>query len=133
MARRGLSPLSAEVTARVRRVRDRVLLPESTSGADQWQRVTLNAAVHAHLMSLDPGRRDAAEISGDSQAGLGWKSYTSLNFPDFDLCADLDRSVRGVDDLELKPRRAFVDHDVTIAEDDLTRNHCHLRRSGGGR
>ncbi len=95
MARRGLGGLGAEVSARVRRVRDLVLLPAATSGADQWQRVTLNAAVRAHLMSLDPGRRDAAEISGDSRAGLGWKSFTSLNFPDFDLCADLDRSVRG--------------------------------------
>ncbi len=92
MARRGLG---AGIFSSVRRARDRVVLPEATSGADQWQRVTLNAAVRRHLMSLDPARRDAAEISGDSQAGLGWKSFISLNFPAFDLCADLDPEVRG--------------------------------------
>ena len=91
MARRGLG---AGLSARVRSVRDSVLLPEATSASDQWQRVTLNAAVRRHLLSLDPARSDAAEISGDSRAGLGWNSFTSLNFPAFDLCADLDPALR---------------------------------------
>jgi len=70
-------------------VRDRVLLPEAVSGADQWQRVPLNKAVHRHVESLDPPTRTAAEISGDAQARHAWKSFTSLDYPDFDLCAPL--------------------------------------------
>jgi SAM-dependent methyltransferase len=102
MARRGLGrslaaavAAGAALCAHARHARDSVLAPEASSGADQWQRVTLNAAVRQHLLSLEPARRDAAEISGDSQAGLGWNSFTSLNFPAFDLCADLDPSLRG--------------------------------------
>ena len=75
---------------RARTARDRVLLPEATSGLDQWQRVPLNRAVEAHIASLDPSGKSAAEISGAAQAGKGWRSFISLNFPEFDLCAPLD-------------------------------------------
>jgi SAM-dependent methyltransferase len=70
-----------------RRLRDALVYPEARSGTEQWQRVVLNTAVHAHLLSLSPGRCDAAEISGDARAGLGWRSFTSLNHPAFDVCA----------------------------------------------
>jgi SAM-dependent methyltransferase len=83
--RRALSVLAA----RVRAARNQVLLPEATSGRDQWQRVTLNAAVSQHLDSLGPAGLSAAEISGEAQAGKPWRRFTSLNFPDFDLCAPL--------------------------------------------
>ena len=80
------------VTARtyarhLRSVRDGLVYPESATGADQWQRAILNRAVHRRLQSLDPSRCDAAEISGDAQAGLGWRSFTSLDYPAFDVCA----------------------------------------------
>jgi SAM-dependent methyltransferase len=75
--------------SRVRLARDRVLLPESDSGTDQWQRVPLNEAVSRHIASLDPPSKTAAEISGEAQAGHPWKQFTSLNYPDFDLCAPL--------------------------------------------
>lgn len=79
----------AAAARRVRGARHRLLLPESTSGADQWQRVTLNHAVRRHIGSLDPPTKTAAEISGEAQAGHPWKSFTSLNYPEFDLCAPL--------------------------------------------
>jgi SAM-dependent methyltransferase len=97
MARRGLGrglAAAGVLSAYVRRARDTVLAPEARSGADQWQRVTLNRSVQRHLLSLDPPRRDAAEISGDARATLGWNSFTSLNFPGFDLCAELDPALR---------------------------------------
>jgi SAM-dependent methyltransferase len=75
--------------SRLRAARDRLLLPESSSGADQWQRVQLNQAVSGHVDSLGPPALTAAEISGDAYAGKPWKSFTSLNFPEFDLCAPL--------------------------------------------
>jgi SAM-dependent methyltransferase len=67
----------------------RRLSPDASSGADQWQRVTLNRAVDAHLSSLGPERLTAAEISGSAHAGRGWKQFVSLDYPEFDLCAPL--------------------------------------------
>jgi SAM-dependent methyltransferase len=77
------------LAARAHQLRDAIRGPDATSGADQWQRTVLNRAVDRHLRSLDPPQRDAVEISGDAQAGHPWRSFTSLNFPEFDLCAPL--------------------------------------------
>jgi len=74
---------------RVRAARDRVLLPEAASGLEQWQRLTLNTAVNRHIEALDPTSRSAAEISGDAHVSKPWRSYVSLNYPEFDLCAPL--------------------------------------------
>ena len=74
----------------LRRARGRLLLPEATSGADQWQRVTLNRAVDLHLYGLRPERLTAVEISGSAQAGKPWKRFVSLDYPEFDLCAPLE-------------------------------------------
>jgi SAM-dependent methyltransferase len=77
---------------RLRDARDRVLLPEAGSGLDQWQRVVLYRAVDRHIEALGPERLSAAEISGDNHAGKPWRSFQSLDYPDFDLCAPLDGS-----------------------------------------
>jgi SAM-dependent methyltransferase len=82
----------ARASIRLRKARDRLLLPEASSGSDQWQRVTLNDAVSRHIDSLGPPSLTAAEISGDAYADEPWKSFTSLNFPAFDLCAPLQGS-----------------------------------------
>jgi len=75
--------------ARWRAARARRLAPEASSGREQWQRVALNAAVSGHIESLGPERLSAAEISGDAQAVKPWRRFTSLNYPEFDLCAPL--------------------------------------------
>ena len=67
----------------------RLLAPDASSAADQWQRVVLNRAVDEHLSSLRPERLSAVEISGDTHADKGWKRYESLNYPEFDLLAPL--------------------------------------------
>jgi len=72
----------------IRRLLSR-LAPDATSGADQWQRVPLNAAVARHLDALGPSGLTAAEISGNAQAGRGWKRFVSLDYPAFDVCAPL--------------------------------------------
>jgi SAM-dependent methyltransferase len=69
---------------------DEDLFPAASSGADQWQRVVMNEAIAEHIASLDPPRLRAAEISGDSHAGVGWAEHTSLDYPEFDLCAPLE-------------------------------------------
>jgi Methyltransferase domain len=65
---------------------DRAVFPEAATGADQWQRVVMNRAIDAHIASLGPGSLSAAEISGDSHASKPWRAYTSLNYPEFDIC-----------------------------------------------
>ncbi len=99
MARSGLSrgfakAAVARMAAAHHQLRDWVSGPEAVSGGDQWQREVLNAAVREHLLSLAPPLRDAAEISGDARGGHGWKSFTSLNYPAFDLCAVLAPQLR---------------------------------------
>jgi SAM-dependent methyltransferase len=78
------------LTAALRSAQRRAWLPEQGSSATHWQRITLNAAVRRHIESLNPPSRTAAEISGDAQARHPWKSFSSLNYPEFDLCAPLD-------------------------------------------
>jgi SAM-dependent methyltransferase len=81
--------MARPVLSRLRALRDRLLLPEASSGADQWQRVVLNRAVDRHISALGPANLTAVEISGDAQAGKPWKRFTRLDYPDFDLCAPL--------------------------------------------
>jgi SAM-dependent methyltransferase len=83
-----------KAAAKLRGARDSVLLPESTSGSEQWQRVTLNAAVSNHIDAIGPADLTATEISGDRYAGKPWQAFTSLNFPEFDLCAPLENRRR---------------------------------------
>jgi SAM-dependent methyltransferase len=77
----------------VRRLLSR-LAPEAGSGAEQWQRAPLNAAVGRHLDALGPSGLTAAEISGAAQAGRGWRRFVSLDYPEFDLCAPLELTDR---------------------------------------
>ncbi|HSJ18247.1 MAG TPA: class I SAM-dependent methyltransferase [Solirubrobacterales bacterium] len=66
-------------------------------GADpgrHWQRIVLNKAVNDHIASLDPTRCTAAEISGETHVGKPWKQYSSLVYPEFDVCAPLEEQRR---------------------------------------
>lgn len=78
-----------KITRRGLNALDRAYYPESHSAQDQWQRVVMNRAVDKFLLSLGPSRYNAAEISGDAQKDKGWKSFQSLMWPKFDLCAPL--------------------------------------------
>jgi SAM-dependent methyltransferase len=113
------------VGRRARRLADPVRLPEATSPLEQWQRIPLNGAVDAHLASLGSGELRAAEISGDTHAGRGWREYESLMYPAFDICAPV-----------AEPGR----FDVVICEQVLehvpdpfgaARNLCELCAPGG--
>ena len=90
-----------------RRVADRLedaVYPRATSAQDQWQRVVMNRVVDRHLLSLEPEKRSAVEISGSGHKDKAWKSFRSLNYPEFDLCAPLVDTER---------------HDVVICEQVL--------------
>lgn len=82
-----IRPRATKVIRGVAARADRALFPEATGGDEQWQRVVMNEAIAAHIAALDPVARSAAEISGDSHAAQPWKEFTSLNYPEFDLCA----------------------------------------------
>ena len=86
----GLRSVVTRSAGAVRTAARRAWLPEAASAAEHWQRIVLNDAVRRHITSLDPPTRTAAEISGDFQAQHGWKTFTSLNYPEFDLCAPLE-------------------------------------------
>jgi SAM-dependent methyltransferase len=68
----------------------RLVFPEAEGAGDHWQRVALNRAVDDYIATLDPSALSAAEISGDGKADRGWKQFTSLDYPEFDLCAPLE-------------------------------------------
>jgi SAM-dependent methyltransferase len=82
------------VGRRIRRLADPIRYPEAEGAIDQWQRVPLNRAMEAHIESLGPERLHAAEVSGDSHAGRGWEQYTSLMYPEFDICAPVTKPGR---------------------------------------
>lgn len=50
-----------------------------------WVRIVMDQEVEQLLSGLGPGRLEAAEISGEGRAHLGWKSFTRLDYPEFDL------------------------------------------------
>jgi SAM-dependent methyltransferase len=53
----------------------------------QWSRVVMNRSTEQFVRSLDPRSLDALEISGDRWKGLPFRSYRSIDFPQYDLCA----------------------------------------------
>jgi SAM-dependent methyltransferase len=46
----------------------------------------MDRSIAAELARLDPSTKDAVEVSGSGHAARGWRSYTRLDYPDFDLC-----------------------------------------------
>lgn len=92
MARAVLSDLRAalvELGHRTRAAVSRLPAPDAASGVDQWQRTILNRSVDGFLDGLGPATLRAAEISGAARAGKPWRSFVSLDYPAFDLCAPL--------------------------------------------
>jgi len=79
---------------RLRRAADPIRIPPAASPDDQWQRVVLNRTVGAYIDSLDPSSLSAAEISGDTHASRPWRKYTSLMYPEFDICAPVEQPER---------------------------------------
>lgn len=52
----------------------------------QWLREVMNRDLGALFADLGPERLDVVEVSGDLRSEVPWRSYRSLQFPDFDLC-----------------------------------------------
>ena len=54
----------------------------------------MDRAIAQRIESLDPATRSAVEISGDAHRGDGWREFTVLEHPEFDLCAPLEHTGR---------------------------------------
>ena len=59
-----------------------------------WVRFVMYRECFALVRSLDPDQLDVCEISaGQAWQTLGFRSYTEMNYPEYDICDDvLDRS-----------------------------------------
>jgi len=90
----------------------------------QYVRESMNRDLVEWFREIGPPALDAVEISGDSRAGYGWRSYTTLAYPAFDLMTS-------------EPERQY---DVVICEqvlehvsdpDAAVRTLGRLARTGG--
>ena len=55
-----------------------------------WARVVMYERCFALLRTLGPAQLDALEISaGPAWRELGFRSFTTANYPDFDICKDV--------------------------------------------
>lgn len=55
----------------------------------QWLRVEMNRAVDKQLSALPVSTLSALEVSGTDHGGRGWAEYSSVQYPDFDICEDV--------------------------------------------
>ncbi len=91
-----------------------------------WSRVVMDRETANYMKSLFPLSRDVLEISGTQYQHAPFKSYTTLSFPDFDICK--------------KPLACTTSYDLIIMEQVLehvlwplravTNAHAMLRPDG---
>lgn len=53
-----------------------------------WSKVIMNRECFKFIRELGPSELEALEISGREWQELGFKSYTNVDYPDFDICKD---------------------------------------------
>jgi hypothetical protein len=53
---------------------------------EQWCRVIMNKHTREMITSMNYSRFDVLEISGTAWSQIGFKSYESLSYPEFDIC-----------------------------------------------
>lgn len=59
------------------------------SGTRQWQRIVMNREIDSWINAAGPTGLSAVEISGNERAHHSWSSFTRLDYPTFDLCAEI--------------------------------------------
>lgn len=77
----------ARLIAGIRRRADRVL--DAIGGVEEvpWSRVVMRREIDALIRRLGPARLDALEISGDDARRFSFRSYRTVSYPDYDVCA----------------------------------------------
>lgn len=92
--RRWLRTIGRQLGVRIFHSVDLLLFPEASSASMHWQRTVMNEAVSRYLIQLGPGDLHVAEISGANHADIPWLTHTNLNFPEFDICAEVASDMR---------------------------------------
>jgi SAM-dependent methyltransferase len=87
-----LRPVSASrpATARLREagaLARRAWRRQFRNPSKHWVRIVMNREIGSFLDALPCDRLDAAEVSGEWHRDRPWRSYTTLPFPEFDVCA----------------------------------------------
>ncbi len=54
---------------------------------EQWQRTVMNRTIDEWITAARPGGLNAVEVSGNERHHHRWASYTTLTYPEYDLCA----------------------------------------------
>lgn len=78
--------IPARVRSLLRRVLPRPLVEGLCSQPEHWCRVELNRATREIVGALGLDRLNALEISGEHWKDMGFRSYRSVSFPEFDIC-----------------------------------------------
>jgi SAM-dependent methyltransferase len=68
-------------------MKERLLDAVGGSPRPQWSRVVMHRSTDQFVRSLNTKSLDALEISGERWKGLPFRSYRSIDFPEYDLCA----------------------------------------------
>src|SRR5262245_11702138 len=55
----------------------------------RWSRVVMDRATQKLVGTLGPQNLDALEISGDGWRDFGFRSYRQVQYPEFDVCAQV--------------------------------------------
>jgi SAM-dependent methyltransferase len=91
----------------------------------QWLRVVMNRRTEEFVNSLDTQSLDALEISGDRWKNVPFRSYQTVDFSGYDLCAGpLATEKWGIIFLE-----QVLEHVLSPAK--AVRNICEMLRPGG--
>ena len=59
-----------------------------THADNQWARIIMNQETDRLVRTLDWQNASVLEISGQKWKNFGFRSYRSVDFPDYDLCSD---------------------------------------------
>lgn len=89
-----------------------------------YAREVMNRDIDTWLTGLDSNALDAVEVSGTVRSGCAWKSYTSLQYPEFDL---VQSEPTGEYDVVICEQ--VLEH--VIDPDAAVRNLRRLARPGG--
>lgn len=91
---------------------------------NHWCRAVMNAETERVVKQLGPGGLDVLEISGTAWSDLPFRSYESLQWPDFDICKD--RSSRTYDLIIAEQVFEHIRYPLQAA-----RNVYRMLRAGG--
>ena len=86
-----LDRVRASTRFRLRRFAKRTVLRDGTLET-MWVRQVMNRSVGQRLADLEPAASSAVEISGSFWRREAWCSYTTLDYPAFDLCSPSEES-----------------------------------------